>query len=151
MSSTGGRPFVFQCTSSASDLLLREGTDTVFGARHLKRAIERHLVFPFANLIATEQVQLGDVVTVDYCPTSSKLIFSKEDQGALAESLDEVEAEMPLVPASDGYASASTMLAGRAPHQMLTVQRLCRTFGKVEAHSSKGTTSVSLAISRLRT
>ena len=82
---------------------------TRFGARHLKRAIQRHPVFPFANLIATEQVQLGDVITVDYCPTSSKLIFSKEDQGALADSLDEVEAEMAVLPASDGYAESDAL------------------------------------------
>jgi len=30
--------------------------------RHLKRAIERHLVFPLANLVATSQVKLGDFV-----------------------------------------------------------------------------------------
>ena len=45
--------------------LLQEGTDSKYGARHLKRAIERHLVFPLANLVATGQVKLGDFVRVD--------------------------------------------------------------------------------------
>jgi hypothetical protein len=45
--------------------LLKEGTDPRYGARHLKRAIERNLVFPLANLVATGQVKLGDFVRVD--------------------------------------------------------------------------------------
>ena len=51
--------FVFRVTPEARAFLLREGTDIKYGARHLKRAIERHLVYPLANLLATEQVQLG--------------------------------------------------------------------------------------------
>src|SRR2546429_2885657 len=38
--------FVFRATQAAKDFLLREGTDLKYGARHLKRAIERHLVYP---------------------------------------------------------------------------------------------------------
>ncbi len=45
--------------------LLHEGTDPKYGARHLKRAIERHLVFPLANLVATGQVRLGDFIRID--------------------------------------------------------------------------------------
>ena len=45
--------------------LLQEGTDPKYGARHLKRAIERHMVFPLANLVATGQVKLGDFVRID--------------------------------------------------------------------------------------
>ena len=82
--STGMRQFVFRCTPSARDFLLREGTDTQYGARHLKRSIERHLVFPLANLIATGQVGRGDLIVVDYGPTRSKLTFLREEQGVLA-------------------------------------------------------------------
>jgi len=35
-----------------------EGTDPKYGARHLKRAIERHIVFQLANLVATGQIKL---------------------------------------------------------------------------------------------
>ncbi len=41
--------FLFRLTSAAKTFLLKEGTDTRYGARHLKRAIERHLVYPLAN------------------------------------------------------------------------------------------------------
>ncbi len=58
--------FLFRVTPSARRFLLREGTDTRYGARHLKRAIERHIVYPLANLLATGQVQLGDSIRIDW-------------------------------------------------------------------------------------
>ena len=61
----GANQFVFTCAQGVKDYLLREGTDAKYGARHLKRAIERHLVFPLANLVATGQVRLGDFVRID--------------------------------------------------------------------------------------
>jgi ATP-dependent Clp protease ATP-binding subunit ClpA len=50
-------PFVFSLTQPAKDFLLEEGTDLKYGARHLKRAIDRNLVHPLSNLIATGQVR----------------------------------------------------------------------------------------------
>jgi ATP-dependent Clp protease ATP-binding subunit ClpA len=58
--------FLFRVTQPARDFLLREGTDMKYGARHLKRAIERHVVYPLASLLATEQVSLGDVISIDW-------------------------------------------------------------------------------------
>ena len=63
------RAFVFKATDSAKDFLLGEGTDLKYGARHLKRAIERLLVQPMSNLIATEQVRGGDWIRVDFDPS----------------------------------------------------------------------------------
>src|SRR5207237_4212102 len=60
--------FVFSCTPKVKNFLLHEGTDPRYGARHLKRAIERHLVFPIANLVATGQIRLGHFVRVDLSP-----------------------------------------------------------------------------------
>ncbi len=58
---------------------MREGTDLKYGARHLKRAIERNLVHPLSNLIATDQVRGGDLIRVDYRRSvSSRLTFFKE-------------------------------------------------------------------------
>ena len=58
--------FLFRVTPAAREFLLKEGTDMKYGARHLKRSIERHLVYPLASLLATEQVNLGDVLSVDW-------------------------------------------------------------------------------------
>jgi hypothetical protein len=69
-------------TPNARAFLLREGTDLKYGARHLKRAIERHLVYPLANLLATDQVQLGDVLCIDFDEENQRLKFEKEGEGA---------------------------------------------------------------------
>ncbi|HUO33448.1 MAG TPA: AAA family ATPase [Candidatus Acidoferrum sp.] len=75
--------FLFRVTPSAREFLLKEGTDLKYGARHLKRAIERHVVYPIANLLATDQVTIGDVLSIDWDGTSSHLNFHKEAEGAL--------------------------------------------------------------------
>src|SRR5881398_3178518 len=48
--------FLFRVTSAAREFLLTEGTDQRYGARHLKRAIERHVVYPLANQIGRAHV-----------------------------------------------------------------------------------------------
>jgi ATP-dependent Clp protease ATP-binding subunit ClpB len=88
---SAGTKFVFRCTDSAKDMLLREGIDLKYGARHLKRAIERFLVYPLSNLVATEQVGLGDLVDVDLSSETGKLIFSKRSGGALIQEPSETE------------------------------------------------------------
>src|SRR5437867_1048544 len=78
MSSQSDRQFIFRCTAEAKEFLLHEGTDLKYGARHLKRSIERHLVYPFSNLIATGQVALGDVIKIDLGSVGDKVTSSKE-------------------------------------------------------------------------
>jgi len=78
-----GEKFVFKCTNAAKNFLLEEGIDFKYGARHLKRSIERFLVYPLSNLIATNQVGMGDLLIVDYSPEIGKLVFSKDAGGAL--------------------------------------------------------------------
>jgi ATP-dependent Clp protease ATP-binding subunit ClpA len=70
-----GERFVFKLTDDAKEFLLAEGIEYRYGARHLKRAIERFLVNPLANLSATRQVRLGDVVVVDVNAGDQKLSF----------------------------------------------------------------------------
>jgi ATP-dependent Clp protease ATP-binding subunit ClpA len=75
--------FVFQCSGAAKEMILKEGIDFRYGARHLKRAIERLLVYPLSNLVATNQVELGDLIHVDIDPESGQLMFLKQAAGAL--------------------------------------------------------------------
>jgi ATP-dependent Clp protease ATP-binding subunit ClpA len=79
----GTNQFVFNCTPAVKQFLLKEGTDPRYGARHLKRAIERNLVFPLANLVATGQVKLGDFVRVDMA-SENRMIFVKEAENTMA-------------------------------------------------------------------
>jgi ATP-dependent Clp protease ATP-binding subunit ClpA len=75
------KSFVFTVTAAGKDFLLNEGTDVKYGARHLKRAIERLLVQPLSNLIATDQVTSGDWLQIDYDSDSRHLAFTKEAEG----------------------------------------------------------------------
>src|SRR5437879_3180287 len=84
---SAGTKFVFQCSDAAKDMLLQEGIDYKYGARHLKRAIERFLVYPLSNLVATGQIGLGDLVQIDLRGSDNKLIFSKKSGGALIQEI----------------------------------------------------------------
>ncbi|HEY1483190.1 MAG TPA: AAA family ATPase [Candidatus Acidoferrum sp.] len=72
--------FLFRVTESGRDFLLEEGTDQRYGARHLKRAIERHVVYPMANLLATDQVHLGDLICIDRPGKQDHLSFEREGE-----------------------------------------------------------------------
>ncbi len=97
------RSFVFSLTQEAKELLLREGTDVKYGARHLKRAIERLLVQPMSNLIATEQVRGGDLIKVDAEAEGGWLRFSRAAEGLPTQAM----AEMAEVPARRWMRAAS--------------------------------------------
>jgi len=70
--------FEVKITDSARRLLLQEGTDSRYGARHLKRAIERLLVQPLSNLMASGQIRRGDYIEVRHEEESASLLFFRE-------------------------------------------------------------------------
>ncbi len=108
----GAHQFVFNCTPLVKNFLLTEGTDPKYGARHLKRAIERHLVFPLANLVATGQVRLGDFIRVDLVG-ESQLTFVKEAEGAMVPVLLERYGAAAAVPAAAAAARAARPMIQR--------------------------------------
>ena len=77
-SAAASRPFAFNVTDSAREFLLMEGTDSRYGARPLKRAIQRFLVQPLSNLMATGQIQRGDCIRVSHREDSPSLMFFHE-------------------------------------------------------------------------
>jgi ATP-dependent Clp protease ATP-binding subunit ClpA len=87
--------FLFRVAPAGRDFLLQEGTDQRYGARHLKRAIERHVVYPLANLLATEQVHLGDLVCIDWNKEQDQLTFVREGEN-LAMPARRPEAVLPV-------------------------------------------------------
>jgi ATP-dependent Clp protease ATP-binding subunit ClpB len=88
-------PFVFNVTAGAREYLLREGTDMKYGARHLKRAIERSLVHPLSNLIASDQIHTGDLVRVDFDPELGQLAFVKEAEQMPTYAMVQMAASAP--------------------------------------------------------
>jgi ATP-dependent Clp protease ATP-binding subunit ClpA len=74
--------FTFSLTDEARQFLLDEGADQRYGARHLKRSIERFLVHPLANLLSTGQVRNDDFVVVELDESSHRLAFFAERAAA---------------------------------------------------------------------
>jgi len=79
-----GKPFLVNVTDGAREFLLVEGTDVRYGARPLKRAIERLVVQPLSNLLATGQIQRGDRIRVTHSDGMPLLKFFRE-AGAMEE------------------------------------------------------------------
>ena len=99
---SAGTKFVFQCSSDAKDMLLDEGIDYKYGARHLKRAVERFLVYPLSNLVATGQIGLGDLVFVGLNADTKRLVFSKQSGGALIADMPETTSQDQRLAARSG-------------------------------------------------
>ena len=78
VSETAKGQFLFRVTDAGREFILHEGTDQRYGALRLKRAIERHVVFPLANLLATQQVNSGDMLCIDWDERVGRLVFWKE-------------------------------------------------------------------------
>ena len=70
--------FSLAVNESAKEFLLAEGTDLHYGARPLKRAIERLLVQPLSNLMASRQISRGDYIRVSHVQSAPNLRFSRE-------------------------------------------------------------------------
>jgi ATP-dependent Clp protease ATP-binding subunit ClpA len=83
---SSGTQFLFNCEDEVKELLLSEGTDPKYGARHLKRVIERYLVFPLANLVATHQIKTGDGIKVTL-DKDAELVFTVETEGSATPTL----------------------------------------------------------------
>src|SRR3954447_26258403 len=123
LQATGNSQFVFSCTPKVKKFLLVEGTDPKYGARHLKRAIERQIVFPLANLVATGQVKLGDFVRIDLS-AEGKMMFVKEAEGALVPVLlKKYGQEVAMPAAAAGRAGKSTGGRGDFGSSPLTGQK----------------------------
>lgn len=89
--------FVLSVSKEAELYLVQDGYDKRYGARHLKRSLERNIVTPIASMILTSQIEMGDVVHVDV--SNTKIEFNKvpadsslEDDGD-KDFLDFLEAE----------------------------------------------------------
>lgn len=95
--------FLFRVAPAGRDFLLQEGTDQRYGARHLKRSIERHVVYPLANLLATEQVRLGDLICIDFNKEQGQLTFIREGENlALPARRPEPALAVRAIPAKSG-------------------------------------------------
>jgi ATP-dependent Clp protease ATP-binding subunit ClpA len=70
--------FFFDVTGSAKEFLLLKGTEQGYSAQRLKLEIERHIVYPLANLFATDQIHVGDMIRIDRDHNQPRLNFTRE-------------------------------------------------------------------------
>ena len=112
------RQFAFNCTDESKAFLLREGTDFKYGARHLKRAIERHLVFPLSNLIATGQINQADIIKVDLNSEGDKLTFCRE------RAMPTFDTETPSMVGFANRKATKAVRVGASESQAVAIDRL---------------------------
>lgn len=86
---SAGTKFIFECSDAAKAFLLSEGIDLKYGARHLKRSIERFLVYPLSNLVATQQIETGDFVMIDFDDDKGLLNFRKQSGKLIVNEMPE--------------------------------------------------------------
>ena len=113
------KSFVFTVSEAGKNFLLTEGTDVKYGARHLKRAIERLLVHPLSNLMATSQVSVGDWVQADFDSERKCLLFTKEAEGLEVTAMANMIGDSFRMPAAAVAATAQadmvkTVSAGKS-------------------------------------
>lgn len=98
---SAGTKFIFECTHEAKEFLLSEGIDLKYGARHLKRSVERFLVYPLSNLVATQQVETGDFVMVDFDSERDLLMFTKQSGKMIIADVPQETTEDELLSSAD--------------------------------------------------
>jgi ATP-dependent Clp protease ATP-binding subunit ClpA len=76
--------FILRYTDEARRFLLANGTSARYGARELKRTIERYVVLPLSNLIATRQINEGDILLIDLAKDKTSLIFMKRHMSSIS-------------------------------------------------------------------
>jgi ATP-dependent Clp protease ATP-binding subunit ClpB len=117
---SAGTKFIFECSEVAKKFLLGEGIDLKYGARHLKRAIERFLVYPLSNLVATQQIETGDFVMVDFDDDRGALTFRKQSGKLIInDTPDDVPDDTPTVIAD---AAGMPMPSASAAPQMSKIK-----------------------------
>ncbi|MFH1023030.1 MAG: AAA family ATPase [Planctomycetota bacterium] len=92
-------PFVLRMSDPVRRHLVEQGTDPEFGARPLRRVVEHYVVNPLSNLIGTNQVQPGDVITARLA--DGKIVFQREsrkDKSLVAVREPPQDGRMPAEP-----------------------------------------------------
>jgi len=87
-------------TQKAKDFLVEKGYDQKFGARPLRRAIQKYVEDPMAELILTNNLGENDLITIDHVKSKGEELSLKSKKGgakkkvatkAKADKVDETE------------------------------------------------------------
>jgi ATP-dependent Clp protease ATP-binding subunit ClpB len=108
-----------ELTPSAKALIVREGTDPAFGARPLKRTIQRLVENQLARALVSGEFRPGDRVTADADLGSGTLLFSTEEATVVA---DGRRRDARRTPADDAPVGAGTGRGRRSPLDLPSTQ-----------------------------
>ncbi len=86
---------VLQLTPAALTVIQREGTDPAYGARPLKRTIQRLVENPFARAMLSGSFHPGDTVVADADPVRGTLVFSTEGASVVSDPSERRDARTP--------------------------------------------------------
>ncbi|MBN1146369.1 MAG: AAA family ATPase [Anaerolineales bacterium] len=89
----GERGLNVELTPDARQWLSKEGFDPAFGARPLRRALQKHVESPLSVSLLGGEFSSGDTIVVDVDKEESKLVFRRLGEAVTAQKLDAVEAE----------------------------------------------------------
>jgi ATP-dependent Clp protease ATP-binding subunit ClpB len=78
------RHIEIELTEAAREYLVRIGYDPTYGARPLRRAIQKEVETALARLILKGEVRDGQKVVVDYDPSRKELQFNPQEATVLA-------------------------------------------------------------------
>lgn len=101
-----------ELTPAARALIAREGTDPAYGARPLKRTIQRLVENPLARALLRGDFRPGAVIRVDADPVGGTLVFSQAGATVVAEASDRRDARSGAAESGEEPAAASIARRG---------------------------------------
>ena len=87
--------YTIKLTDAAKDYIAEKGYDEKFGARPLRRAIQKYLEDPIAEEIITAHLKSGDTLLVDYDSKEDRMTMKVEKTKAPRESKSKGNTEAP--------------------------------------------------------
>jgi ATP-dependent Clp protease ATP-binding subunit ClpC len=82
-----------ELTPAARDWLAQEGYDPAFGARPLRRALQKYVESPLSVSLLSGEFSGGDTVIVDVDEAGKQLVFRPIGSGVPAENIQPVETQ----------------------------------------------------------
>ena len=72
------RGLELKVTPAAKAFIAERGYDRVYGARPLKRSIQKNLIDPLANALISGEFQPGDAIVADLATADERIVFARE-------------------------------------------------------------------------
>jgi ATP-dependent Clp protease ATP-binding subunit ClpB len=101
---------ILELTPAAKSLIVREGTDPAYGARPLKRTIQRLVENPLARALLKGEFKPGTTVVGDADSIGGMLVFRSGDSTVVADAGQRRDARKRVATVPAGAASASERL-----------------------------------------